>query len=474
MKINFKRSMSILAISSVFFFQGCGGGGGASTPTTPPAGNEPVGGTDGKYKYDRVSIAGSSITWGAGYLGESSYVGEVEKYLREDVADTVGPDELPNPNEIINEIMSYQGKLYRYNQNTEISGSIIGDSISIVFASSDVDTVVEMIADGNSLGTYTIKSNENIKPVKRYPDIGVNSFRETDSRSVKEWTLGDNNNENHTYTLKVKEGSLLLNYITNHMYHFQNAGIGGYAASTFLLNGTQTTTQEIRDFNPDLFLFESSTNDAQTWAGENANSTNNWIIENPVDFTIPASDQIQLANPVTVQAGDVVVMGTYNGDIRNLAVGIVKINSTSNIVTLTENAPTDIATKCKIKRITTWENNVKEVISRVTSNVSKSVVVGIGTSGVPNYDPTYTVPYVDEDGVTQNDFVARRLMGYKEKGKILAAENGWMFFDFFGKILEFEPGIDSTSSWSNGDNTHPRNEGYRLFGEAVTDVLKTK
>lgn len=65
-------------------------------------------------------------------------------------------------------------------------------------------------------------------------------------------------------------------------------------------------------------------------------------------------------------------------------------------------------------------------------------------------------------------------MGYREKGKILAQKNGWMFYDFFGKVLSFEAGIDSSTRWSNGDNTHPRNEGYRLFGEAVTDVLKDK
>lgn len=40
----------------------------------------------------RVAVAGSSITWGAGWLGQSSYVGEVEDYLRTRLASTVHGD----------------------------------------------------------------------------------------------------------------------------------------------------------------------------------------------------------------------------------------------------------------------------------------------------------------------------------------------------------------------------------------------
>ena len=61
----------------------------------------------------------------------------------------------------------------------------------------------------------------------------------------------------------------------------------------------------------------------------------------------------------------------------------------------------------------------------------------------------------------------------------MANANGWMFYDFFNKVKAFNPGIDNNSNpnnrWSFGDNTHPNEEnGYRLFGEAVTDVLKVQ
>jgi lysophospholipase L1-like esterase len=53
-------------------------------------------------------------------------------------------------------------------------------------------------------------------------------------------------------------------------------------------------------------------------------------------------------------------------------------------------------------------------------------------------------------------------------------KNGWMFFDFFGKVKAFNPGVDTNGEWSLGDNTHPRNKGYALFGSAITDVLKAQ
>jgi len=470
MKINFKKSMYVLTISSALFFQGCGSGGtsAGNNDDNDKEDQLPAGKT---FKYNRISIAGSSITWGKGYLGEKSYVGEVIKYFREDVADSIGPGELPTPASTISDLMSYKGELYVYNAGSVISGKLkASEDVSIVFAGSGVDTVVEMEVDGNVCGSYTIQGS--FKPVKVIsPDNDVDSvtgnvrsFRETEPRSVAKICKNLENRE-HDFNLTVKSGKLHLNFITNHMYYFQNAGIGGYAASTILGEPAwfpDTTTDEIVDFDPDLFIFESSTNDAGTWAWEQANiaaTTNEWILRNSTDFSLgTSSKKIQLASPVSVQAGDVVVMGTYTGNIGSVAVAIVAQNSNSKTITLTTDVPDHIAPKCVIKRISKWETNVQTVIDRVTSG--RNVQVGIGTCGVPNLDQ-------------------RKLMGYREKGKIMADENGWMFFDFFNKVKAFNSGVDnspnSASRWSYGDNTHPNEEnGYRLFGEAITDVLKTK
>jgi len=174
MKINFKKSMYVLTISSALFFQGCGSGGtsAGNNDDNDKEDQLPAGKT---FKYNRISIAGSSITWGEGYLGEKSYVGEVIKYFREDVADSIGPGELPTPASTISDLMSYKGELYVYNAGSVISGKLkASEDVSIVFAGSGVDTVVEMEVDGNVCGSYTIQGS--FKPVKVIsPDNDVDS-----------------------------------------------------------------------------------------------------------------------------------------------------------------------------------------------------------------------------------------------------------------------------------------------------------
>ncbi len=589
-----KQYIFILGIIvSMLTLQGCGSGNTVApdTNTTPETNinpdkndtpnTEPITGETADYKYNRITIAGSSITWGQGYLGEEAYLGEVEKYFRDEVATTI----IPTNGEVINDAMSYKGKLYKYTgAGTEIKGSIKGDKISIAFAKErgNAGATVEMIIDGVSKGTFSTKGEdiqrgsvsingngstllfdlgrahtfnhnvqgygagfintarcgdsvtnngwliirkevgkkihhfivfknapsdnftitfdyaETIKPVKstvdhisqsiesplespcgekyndRIPPIPDQSldFRQTDERAVMTW--GGLGYKDHNFTLKIKDGGseeFILNFITNHMYYFQNAGISGAKAEDFDpttpyngRNPNPRTTEQIIAFKPDLFILESSTNDALTWAREKQNEigTNTWIVKDAVSFSIASSNQIQLASPTNVKAGDVVVMGTYNNDIRNIAVGIVSQDSNLNIITLTKDIPTDVVKICVIKRITKWENNVKTVINQVTDGIDHTVKIGIATSGVPNL--------YDDDGVERT--TERKLMGYREKGKIMAAKNGWMFFDFFAKTLDVSPSVDTEQLWSIGDNTHPNANGNILFGAAITDVLK--
>jgi hypothetical protein len=483
MKIKFKRSMSVLAVSCLLFFQGCGGGGSGGDDSGNNGGGKveyPAGKT---FKFNRVSIAGSSITWGEGYLGEKSYVGEVEKYFREEVADTINPTELKALGSYslsINEPFSYQGELITYTAGSSISGTLeASDEIIIVYGGSSA--TVEMEVDGQICGTKTISGN--FKPVKvispaNEKDLqtgNVRSFRETEPQSVAKICKNLENKE-HNFKLTVKSGELHLNFITNHMYYFQNAGIGGYAASTFLGGAyawfPNTTTDEIVAFDPDLFIFESATNDANTWQREEngGRSTNNWKLESSISFTIVRNkpNQIELSQSPTksIEVGDVVIMGEYSGNINTLAVGIVS-NVNSNIITLKDNVPTNVQKYCKIKSIKEWEDNVKEVVSRVKTGIGHSLSVGIATCGVPNYDRNNYPDY------------ARRLMGYREKGIMLANDNNWMFFDFFKKLVNngyvgIEANKGPNERWSKGDNTHPDVLGYGLFGEAITDVLKAQ
>ncbi len=472
MQLDFKKSMYTLVLLFILLFQGCGGGSSSSS-SSGSSSSSSSGSNINPFKYNKISIAGSSITWGNGNLGENSYVGEVIKYFREEVADTIGVNDSLTPDEVFDENMSYGGKLFKYDSGSQITGELkASDKITLVFAIKDGigATVVEMLVDGVSLGEYDINSNNDILPVVRIADVsnerdadGVaiefrQPFRENNIDSVKTWDLADN--KDHNFTLKVKSGTLLLNYITNHMYYFQNAGVGGYTAKDFLRQADElSTTQEIIDFNPDLFIFESSTNDANIWdtdkGADTSPSTNNWIAQG-LEFTIESANQIKISRAANINAGDMVVMGNYSNtqDINDIEVGIVKSwDSGTKTITFTKDmSGKTLVLFCQIKSITGWENNVKEVISKVVA-ANPNVKVGIGTSGVPNLGE-------------------RKLMGYREKGQIMAIENGWMFFDFFEETRAVESAIDIGHLWSVGDNTHPNENGYRIFGSAVIDVLK--
>ncbi len=490
----FSRYTSATVVAFMLILQGCGGGGTSteSNVITPPDSNNNSNPSspiinESSFKYNRISIAGSSITHGnienasndgEGYVGEKSYVGVVEKYFREEVANTMGPDQLIDADGEIAEPMSYEGVLKVYNARTELTGQLdTSDEITIVYAGTGEHTVVELEVDGVK-HEYTIPDGTYTPEKKVFDDSNVDfykAFRQTNEKAVKTWKLSTN--KPHSFTLRVKEGTLHLNFITNHMYYMQNAGVGGFEALDFLNDTRQhSTVEDIIAFKPDLFLFESSTNDAKTWIGESnpneAPSANVWRVENPIDFTSNGK-QIILNQNIQVKKGDVVIMGEYEGDIQNMFIGIVANNTNSNVISLSKivsyegkrvteiNELPEGIQKCRIKDITMWEDRVKEVIREVKAGVTHQVTIGIGTSGVPNYyDPQ----------VSNN--TPRRLLGYREKGEILAQENDWLFIDFFQEILNVEAGVDTDHKWTYGDNTHPNENGRNLFGKAVIEALQ--
>jgi lysophospholipase L1-like esterase len=166
-----------------------------------------------------------------------------------------------------------------------------------------------------------------------------------------------------------------------------------------------------------------------------------------------------------------------------MAVGIVANSSNADTITLSkvvtyeeqtvhegQNIPSSIVGKCRIKRIKIWEDRVKEIVQKIKSGTgNNNMLVGIGTSGVPNYyDPSANDPY------TQVPYTPRRLLGYREKGQVIAQENNWLFVDFFKNTLAVESGVDIDRNWSMGDNTHPNPDGRILFGKAVTEQLEGK
>ena len=478
--MNIKRLfLQVSAAVLVILMSGCGGGSSGGSASS------------NKFLFNKISIAGSSITHGniensanngEGYLGELSYVGQVEKYFRENIADTVNPDELTGADDEIPNPMCYLGKMKVYYAGSETSGKLAAsDEIAIVFGGSSDTTRIQLDVDGESF-TYTIPKGSYLPVKKTYDDTNVHfykAFRENNPQAVHTWQL--KSDKPHTFHLKVLSGELHLNFITNHMYYFQNAGVGGYEAKDFL-NTTRdhSNLKDIIAFDPDLFIFESSTNDAKTWEKDHdqtdgEESTNKWIVEDPVSFSSQGKT-ITVRHSVNVHKGDVVVMGEYNGDIQNMVTGIVASDSNGKDISLfkivsyagqkateVSSIPQNIVKKCRIKSISVWEERVRNVVQQLKNGVGHTVTIGIGTSGVPNYYDPYIHPEYSN--------AARRLLGYREKGKMLAAENGWVFADFFQKTLKIEPGVDSEHKWSYGDNTHPNEQGRVLFGQAIIEAM---
>ena len=292
-------------------------------------------------------------------------------------------------------------------------------------------------------------------------------FRQTDERAIKTWTFDDNGTKNFTFTIKSIDPKatgtpeFFVNFVTNRMHYVQNAGIGGFKASDFLETSGLTTTKQIIDFKPNVFVLESGTNDAgYNYNGFlNEDGTNNWLLKSAqiTEFTLTS---LTLNKTASILPGDILEIGSYSNDIDDIDVRIVK-NWDASTKTATfdkELTAADYIGKiCRVKRIDKWEANVRDVINRVKSGVGSPLFLAIGTSGVPNLS-------------------TRSLAGYREKGMLLSDKLGASFVDFYKETYDFNGGIDETNQpadirWSYSDNTHPNEKGRELFGDAVNKAL---
>ncbi|EMY6610585.1 hypothetical protein ABCL16_002810 [Vibrio parahaemolyticus] len=79
----------------------------------------------------RLACMGSSITWGSGYVGQSSYVGVVEDYLRNEVATTILGEQLGYAVRL-SESMQYKGAIaYLEGKDTATEFTLLGDEVSL-------------------------------------------------------------------------------------------------------------------------------------------------------------------------------------------------------------------------------------------------------------------------------------------------------------------------------------------------------
>lgn len=273
-------------------------------------------------------------------------------------------------------------------------------------------------------------------------------FRQTDKRSVLTWRFSTATTRTFKLSIKALDTratagtpELYLNFATNRMFYFQNAGIGGWTADLLATDTGLRTVKEIKEFNPDIVLLESGTND--DWNAGNiwtAYVTKTGLSEaavkalgsslhlQTITFDNPTYTVQDSRVPVTaitstsatldgtnatfnLAAGDVIILGDYKGDTRRTAARVVSgWNSGTRVVTW--NRPVSVndliqisalsdlvGTTAQVRRLNTWATAVTTALDSLETDLP-GVVLGIVDMGPPNFD-------------------ARRLIGYPEKSQAL-------------------------------------------------------
>ncbi len=134
----------------------------------------------------RVSVAGSSITWGQGWLGEDSYVGDIERYLRTTLATTLhGADfAITGTSATVSNKLFYKGAALRLQElNTEARFDLYGDELSLCIARERGNagaSLVEVYADGVLLDTFSTWNSEPFAPGLSAPFTGDGVTRQFD------------------------------------------------------------------------------------------------------------------------------------------------------------------------------------------------------------------------------------------------------------------------------------------------------
>ncbi|NUG31012.1 hypothetical protein [Acinetobacter baumannii] len=535
----------------------------------------------------RIAIAGSSITWGQGFLGEGSYVGVIEQILRNQYAKTLHASTIAPSETTLAGNDFYQGSIKRISGlNKEVTFSLDGDELSLSIARERENAgacLVELYVDNALYDTFdtstkpsvsrtenftgngstikfnldgcftyahsvtvggvakvgkiatgnTIPSSDDYMVIRRYDSVnnrvvhalwfkeapsgaivvnykqGENirhlrgtidrigagydtaleyqygdgstaydpanptaissgfGFRESDQRSVKTWKFSEN--KSRTYKLKIKElhpsatGStpyLDLNFATNRMHHIMNAGIGGWSAIEFIDDAIKINTiAEVINFNPDVVLIESCTNDdsstgvfkahvvktgvtnaeilntatANYFTSISGSSDNKTVNDVRIPMTAITSNTITLASNVVdtnIAVGDVVVIGDYGCNHKRVAVRTVKAySSATKTITLNRSISVDdfyqastlndlLSEFVMIYNAPTWVSQVKQLADMIWSALP-DCKINIATAGIPH-------------------FYLRKLFGYRELAQQTAKDKNVGFVDYYNASFDFQ------------------------------------
>lgn len=147
----------------------------------------------------RVSLAGSSITWGNGWLGEDSYVGKVEDYLRNTLATTVhgaGFATTGTSSTVANKLFYKGAATLLSGVNSEASFSLTGNEISLCIARERGNVgaaLVDLYVDNVLYDSFTTYNSE--------PYSTGNTFNFVGDGATLKFDLGKAFTFNHTLNI---------------------------------------------------------------------------------------------------------------------------------------------------------------------------------------------------------------------------------------------------------------------------------
>ncbi|UTV29004.1 hypothetical protein [Photobacterium atrarenae] len=141
----------------------------------------------------RLACMGSSITWGSGYVGQSSYVGAVEDYLRHEVATTILGEQLGYTTRLP-EPMQYKGAVaYLEGNDATTEFMLQGDEISLAICKergNEHAAIVELWVNDELSQRFSTFNDEPFSE-------GEVKFWQADG-STRSWDLGVPFTFNHT------------------------------------------------------------------------------------------------------------------------------------------------------------------------------------------------------------------------------------------------------------------------------------
>jgi hypothetical protein len=307
-------------------------------------------------------------------------------------------------------------------------------------------------------------SYDTTNPVAVSSGLG---FRQSDSRAVKTWKFSES--KTRSYKLKIQAlhssatGStpyLDLNFVTNRMHHVMNAGIGGWSAYELLNNTVKINTiNEVINFNPDIVLIESSTNDdwstgmfkayvtktgvtnaeilnsatANYYTSITGTSDNKTVNDVRLPMTAIDSTSVTLASNVvdtSIAVGDAVIIGDYGCNHKRVAVRTIKAyDSATKKITLNRSISVDdfyqattlndvLTEFVTLYNAPTWVSQNTQLVDTIESALP-DCKVNIATAGIPH-------------------FYLRKLFGYREIAQKVSKDNHIGFVDYFDATFDYQ------------------------------------